>query len=400
MAGTQGSADRKDLREVTSLLSDLIRIPSVNSSSSPEGHLADVEKLFEISEFVRGWLDGRGISARIVEFEKGYPVVVAKAGRGKRKVMLNGHMDVVPPGDLAEWKSDPFSCRISAGRVFGRGATDMKGGLAVQMHAMASLADRSDCALMLAAVSDEETGGSHGAKHLAGRYAPDLVLIAEPTSGAVVLGEKGILSLEMTVRGRTAHASRPSKGRNAITAMSEKLASLSNITRTAPHAPLSARKLIEDSESVFGEEVSRITFNPSKISGGVKGNLVPDRCDAEIDLRLPVGITTGEAFAAARKLVGSAELRRHYTEEPNYTEPGNAYARSFVDSVTRMAGSPRQVIFPAATDGEHFRRKGIPTITYGPGNLDIAHVCNESVGLDELAAAYGVYRDFLSGAFA
>jgi len=306
-------------------------------------------------------------------------------------------MDVVPTGDPTGWKYDPFSGRISAEEVFGRGAADMKGGLAVQMHAMAMLADRTDCAMMLSAVSDEETGGVHGSMHVAEKYRPDIVLIGEPTEGMVDLGEKGVLEVCITSRGKSAHASRPSLGINAIMQMYGKLDALSKISRKSQRPPAGLEKLFKDSESVLGDDVSRITFNPGKIYGGVKTNVVPDLCKAEVDLRLPVGIDTEKAFGIVKRLVGADCAEKLTVAEPNYTEPGNAYVSEFISSVGKRARNPKQVISLGASDGRYFREKGIPTIAYGPGRMEVIHTSNERVGIRDLAEAYSVYCDFLSG---
>ena len=388
--------DGSDVHEIRALLSNLIKIPSVNSGSSPENQQDDAERLFEISEFVCTWLKDRGVSAKIVNFAKNCPTVIADSGRGKKTLLLNGHMDVVPAGNLANWNSDPFGGMISRGKVFGRGSADMKGGLAVMMHAMVKLADQIDYKLMLAAVTDEETGGHRGSKRVSERYKSYLVLIGEPTSNTIELGEKGVLEIRITTHGKTAHASRPSLGKNAILSMTNKLAALSKITETSSQVPKDLRKLIWDSKSVFGDEISRITFNPGRIIGGVKTNVVPDLCVADVDLRLPLEISTDRAYARVQELVGKDCVKIIDSAEPNYTDPNDAYASMFAASVAKQRCNSKLVISPGASDGRYFRERGIPTIVYGPGNMKVVHSYNECVAISELTAVCDVYCDFMS----
>jgi len=122
-----GNADLRN--EIPNLTSKLIQIPSVN----PPGLTADV------ANFIRDWLSAHGFSSSVYEYARGKPNIIAKVGSGRPVLILNGHMDVVPPGDETRWTHPPFSGRIIEGRVYGRGATDMKGGLAVIMTVFAEL---------------------------------------------------------------------------------------------------------------------------------------------------------------------------------------------------------------------------------------------------------------------
>jgi len=139
---------------------------------------------------VLNWLKERGVEAREVEFNQGWPLVLAEIGEGHKRVMLNGHFDVVPPGDLTMWSFDPFSGAIQEDRILGRGASDMKAGLAVFMKVITEV-EPGECTLTLAAVPDEEVGGRNGSRILAERANYDLVLISEPTgSGQIAVGRR------------------------------------------------------------------------------------------------------------------------------------------------------------------------------------------------------------------
>ena len=117
--------DKSEAVEIAKLASDLVRIPSVSGNT---------EKVAEVADFVALWMKKNGISAEVVNFEKNAPVVISQVGKGKKTILLNGHMDVVPEGDRRMWRTDPYSGKLDGKGLYGRGAADMKGGLATMMH--------------------------------------------------------------------------------------------------------------------------------------------------------------------------------------------------------------------------------------------------------------------------
>ncbi len=375
------------IRKIGSLVSDLVRIPSVT---------ADSARIAEAATFIRKWMSDNGTSARIVEFKKGSPVIIAEAGRGKRSVLLNGHFDVVPEGDRSGWKEDPYSGKVTAKGVFGRGSADMKAGLAVFMQLVSEIAEMVDYRIIFTAVPDEEVGGFNGSKHLAEKYRPDLVLNAEPSRAELVgLGEKGILQVKLFTEGKVAHASLPSLGRNAIMYMVEDLERLSSISRMKISVPESARKMLDVGIREFGNDVGMVTFNPAIINGGVKTNVVPDRCYAEVDMRLPPGVSAGTALRTVRSLLKHAKIEESIAVDPNYTRSDNPLAVEFVRTLRRHVPGAKAFIKNGGTDGRYFREKGIPTIAFGPGNNRIIHSYNEEVTFKDIETAYKTYRDFL-----
>ena len=181
------------MEELNELVSQLIQIPSVTSSSS----------ISEVAVFTKSWLEENGVDASITEDVEGYPIVMAEIGKGEKTIMLNGHMDVVPVGEESRWTVGPFSGKIANGKIYGRGTTDMKAGLAIMMMLMKELKGKVNCRISFVAVSDEETGGFNCSKHLAEEYKPDLVLVPEPTGlSSIGIGEKGVCHIRIITRGK------------------------------------------------------------------------------------------------------------------------------------------------------------------------------------------------------
>ena len=376
------------------LVSKLIQFPTVN----PPG-----ENLLECASFIRDYFSSYGFSASIIEFEKGWPTVIVENGeRSDKSVLLNGHYDVVPTGDRSKWDFDPFSGKILEDKVYGRGATDMKGGLAVLMQVFVEIADKVPYNLIFTAVPDEETGGEKGTKYLAEKYKPSLVLISEPSSSdSINIGEKGLLQVKLVSKGKVAHGSLPSLGENAIMKLVKDILSLEKIKDVEIKIPDELREaLTAKIPNEAKNDAIKISFNPGVIKGGVKINVVPDYAEAEVDMRIPPGIKSEEALKIVKSLVSFSSVLPLDISEPNYTSPNNVFVVKLEETIKRVLNiTPTKYIMTGATDGRYFRYKGIPTIVYGPGELGLAHSYNEYITFKELRNAYTVTKEFLLSLF-
>ncbi|MEM2875472.1 MAG: M20 family metallopeptidase, partial [Candidatus Bathyarchaeia archaeon] len=270
--------------DVTELTSELVRIPSVTGK---EG---------DVAEFISEKLAGLGFDVRVYEADVGRPNVVGtlKGTEGEPTLILNGHMDTVPPGEEGLWSKDPYGGEISGGRVYGRGSCDMKGGLACMLTAVEAILKcgvklRGD--LIYTAVVDEEGGGLKGTKFLVEKGVKgDYAVIGEPTELEVQVAHKGDLGLELTVKGRLAHAATPELGLNAI----HKMLNVGRALLTIPERfrwDLKRHRL-----------VGSPTIGISVIEGGIQRNMVPDRCKAIIDRRV---VPSLESLEEARAEVES-----------------------------------------------------------------------------------------------
>ncbi|MGC8606603.1 MAG: M20 family metallopeptidase [Vulcanisaeta sp.] len=400
---------KDDLRsEIPNLVSRLIQIPSVN----PPGFTINV------ADFIRDWLNEHGFTSEFREYAKDKPNVIARVGRNKPVLILNGHMDVVPPGDDSKWTYSPFSGRIVEDRVYGRGATDMKGGLAVIMTVFAELASiiekQGSGTLIFSATADEETGGHPGVEALVrdNVLTGDAAIIAEPSgSSRYYIGEKGLCQVKLVTRGRPAHGSLPVLGENAIMKLvrainkAEELVSEFNSGIKLPSELVEAIKnsaevYLEAAKasglnltlSDFERVVGTVSFNPGVINGGSKINMVPDYAELELDMRIPPGVSPNQVINHLRSgLSGIADVEVLDTSESNYTSPSEGIVRLVHEGIERVLGTvPKPIIVTGATDGRYLRARGIPTVVYGPGELALAHAYNEYVTVNDLLKTHDV----------
>lgn len=400
---------KSELRnEIPSLVSRLIQLPSVN----PPGYTINV------ANFIRDWLSEHGFTSETKEYAKDKPNVIAKVGNGKPVLILNGHMDVVPPGDESRWVYPPFSGKIVEGRVYGRGATDMKGGLAIIMIVFAELAPiiekLGSGSLIFSATADEETGGHPGVEALVkdGVLIGDAAIVAEPSgSSRYYIGEKGLCQVKIVARGKPAHGSLPVLGENAIMRLIKAITrteELINDFNKGIKLPSELMDAIKNSAEVyletarasglnlslsdFEEVVSTVSFNPGVIRGGSKINMVPDYAELELDMRIPPGVSPSQVINHLRNgLCGVADVETLDASEPNYTSPSEVIARLVHEGIERVLGlTPKPIIVTGATDGRYLRARGIPTVVYGPGELALAHAYNEYVTVDDLIKTHDV----------
>jgi succinyl-diaminopimelate desuccinylase len=385
------------------LLRDLVRFPTVNPPGGEEPAARFVERELRAlgcETVVVPYAVGDGATGRrgdgANQSETAQPgrahVVGRLRGRGERPgLMLSGHLDVVPPGAVP-WSHDPFAGEVVEGRLYGRGACDMKAGVAAMIAAAAEIAragDRLRGDLVICASADEEAG-CRGADALA--RAPlfeglGAVLIGEPSDLGLFVAEKGAFWLEVTITGKTAHASTPHFGANAIAAMAEFL------TRV-PAAALGGTKA--------DPQLGVPTVSIGTIAGGVKINVVPDTCTVTLDFRTVPGQNHPEirerveaelrAVLEGRPHTGytiAALIDRAPVSCPPDTPVATATARA-VRAVTGREVSAGGV--PYFTEACVFVPElGLPMVICGPGDPRLAHQPDEHVELAQIEQAAQVY---------
>ncbi len=375
--------DEKDrVRELAELTSALVRIPSANPPGREE----------EIASFVQSLLREQGLDPAYLPLEPSRGSVVAKIeGRRPGQVVLCGHLDTV--GLKGEWSFPPLSGEIRDGRVWGRGAADMKGGVAVIVAAFLEAAARGEqpkLGLTLLLTADEE-GNYRGAKtarergHLDGS---ELVVIAEPSDGTVYLGQKGELWLKAIIRGIGTHGSVPELGVNAALAGCE-----------------FARLVIEEVRKLPPTDLGKTSINLGRIAGGWQVNVVPERCEVELDVR-PVNpdqrdavlrIVNDAGAAVSSRLGAGFELAVTNDRAPMEISPQLDLIKRFLAAAERATGTrPATALAPYSTDAvEIYPQLGVPFVIYGPGSIAQAHRPDEYVEIEELARAFSVISAFL-----
>lgn len=370
------AASAVDEEAVVRLLRNLVRAPSVN----PPG---DEEKAATV---VADCLDAAGIRVTLDRVEPGRPNVLAELGNGEGPTLLwNAHLDTVPSGNLAAWSADPFGAEVRDGRIFGRGASDDKGGVAVMAAAAIAVARAGGVRgrLRLSFVVGEETGHLGTRAALARGLAADFAVVGEWSgSGRIGIGYRGALWLACETRGRAAHGSRPARGLNAIDLMTE---------RVLPC--LKATPMTYERHPAF--MIQEPTWNVGTISGGVSTNVVADHCRATTDLRLVPGQDPQAVLQLLRDRL--ATLRDPKGDPVTVDITVLSAVGPFITPVdhpvvTTLAGSIRDLL---GVEPQYFGKTGvadanilahdgrIPSVAYGPGNLS-GHEPDEYVEIEEL----------------
>ncbi|MGV9169828.1 MAG: M20 family metallopeptidase [Promethearchaeia archaeon] len=393
----------KEQEEIVSLAGDLIKYPSEN----PPGDMS------EIGEFVVGYLSNYGLDCETHEPEPGKINIICRLGSGKdKRLVLNGHLDVVPVGDEDDWSFPPFSGEVKDGFLLGRGASDMKGGDAGIISAMRLLIDYEDeldGTVTLTLVPDEETMGTMGTGWILDEKLvdPTACIIAEPTDLPLIdIGQKGAYWGKVVVKGKPIHGSlSPYKGDSAIRKACKVMEKMFDITKVDVRAPSDIKKIIEESkpliEKLIGEEgvgvvLSSPTLNIGIIKGGSKVNIVPSKCELEFDMRLPIGFDVDEVSSRMDEILeefdGDAVLDVGTAISPNYTAPDRPLVSLAIKNVEKVLGDePRVFTQWASSDARHFRNRGIDTIHYGPAIIEGIHGIDEKVQAQDIVQATKVY---------
>jgi len=394
-------------------------------SENPPANVTD------IAYFIRDYFKERGFRVSTYEPRKGKISVSARLEKGEGKRLLwNGHVDVVPAGRRENWSTDPYVGVVRDAKIFGRGASDMKSGVAAAM-VMASHLSEIDAdfsgGIQLDFVPDEETGGDYGTKYLVekGISVGDACIVGEGTSSrewgfAVRVAEKGILDLKVSAQGRTSHASLPFLGENAIDKLMRVLSMVKELENKKIETPPIVRKIIEQSipyyERIsksfgfpldnFKQLFSKMTVNIGIIRGGVKTNVVPDYAEAKVDIRLLPGQNPEEVFSEIVKKVADTGIKGVELKKdvalPSYENPEGTFVSLVKGCVAEVTGAEQvnTIIGSGATDARYIRSlRGIPTVNLGPGN-ETAHSANEYINIEDMVTISKIYAlialEFLS----
>jgi acetylornithine deacetylase len=315
-------------------------------------------------------------------------------------ILLEVHQDTVPVEGMT---IDPWDPVVRDGCVYGRGACDVKGGMASMLTLMSRLAEEGVAGMptvALACTVNEEYGntGAHAvAKLWQGDQAeipvdkPDVAIVAEPTELDVVLAHKGTLRWRCHTRGRAAHSAQPALGDNAIYRMGRVLSLLEEYAR--------------DVAPAMGDHprVGSPTLNVGLVQGGISVNTVPDHCEIEIDRRVLPGEDLGRvhrhAIAYIAERIDDENLVQH--DEPHRAihalgDTANAALADRLRRAARQVGRGGKLIgVPYGTDAPALAEAGIPSVVFGPGSIDQAHTADEWIAVDQLHAASEILYQFV-----
>ncbi len=361
--------------QITQLLQDLVRIPSVSPLGDP-GTPASNTGEARIAEYVADFLRKLALDVELHEVEPGRPNILGKfSSRGaRRSVALVPHTDTV---SVAGMTIDPFGGEVRDGKLYGRGACDTKASLAAMLAAVANVVRQKefregDLDIWFCALMGEESG-SHGARALMQRgFRADFAIAGEPTNCRVVHTHKGAIAFKIITRGKSVHSSMPERGESAIGKMAGVVDYLLG-------------EYTDSLKQVHDPILGSPTVNVGVIRGGSQLNIVPDYCEIEVDRRTIPGENHEEILRQLRERL-SVEVEMIGVCGPLYTDPQNPFIRAL---------GQETVGAPWFCDAAFFAAAGIPAVAFGPGNAAQAHTADEFVELDEVFRAAQIIEKFL-----
>ncbi len=366
----------------------LVRIPSVNQPGQGEA-----EVVRAVVELVRSW----GWEPRIEEVAPGRPncIIRLDGGLPGKTLLFEGHTDVVTPGDPDEWSRDPFGAELVGNRIYGRGAADMKGGLAAMLFAARAIeaAGPFPGTIVLAVLCDEEEMmiGVHDFVARGHARGVDGAIVCEPEAGEICTTQKGAIRLRVDLEGAMAHGAMPHQGRNPIVAIGALLAEVDELER--------------ELQSDHGEhpDLGLPYLTPTHVSAGSlpQLNVIPSSALLTLDVRTIPGVDHPELLGrlrdAADRVTSRTGVEATFTvlvdRPPTLTPVDDPIVRAVATAHTEVTGEPP--VFggvPGTTDGTIlWRDAGLPVVVYGPGGKWIAHQADEYVEIEDLARHAAVY---------
>lgn len=361
------------------LTQQLVRIRTVNPPGNERACATYLGKL----------LEEHGFAITYDEFADTRTSLVARIGGNEASAPLciTGHLDTVPLGQTP-WRIDAFAGEIGDGRLYGRGSSDMKGGVAAFLVAALELAKflREGPGLVLVITAGEEMG-CMGSKHLEpqrdvlGRAGA--IVVGEPTANYPVVGHKGSIKFHAHTQGATAHGSMPEQGVNAIYKAAKAVARLETFEFDGADHPI----------------MGKPTLNVGTIEGGLNVNSVPDRAKIGVDIRTTPGLDHEALMSRVQRCLGEdVEVVPYQNEMAVWTEPENEWIQGLYDLLTPVLGErpqPRAVSY--FTDAASLRRayNFPPTVILGPGEPEMAHQTDEYCRVAKIGEAVAIYNQII-----
>lgn len=395
--------------ELLELAGAMIGIPSEN----PAGDCT------EIADFTAAWLRERGLDADVIgDAATGRLNVLSRSGDaadGDRHLVLTGHYDVVPVGDTSRWSFPPFAGDVVDGSLRGRGASDMKAGLAGALFVYGLLAELGvpvAGSLTFLGVCDEETGDRGGADWVLEQGYLDGVtagVIAEPAERShPTIGQKGSNWFRMTIDGKPGHGSlQPLHGVSANLLAARAIVALQKLWDMVPDAPEDVRELIAESKAYaeeregygrgIGDVFEHVTINIGRISGGTSTNVVADRAVVEVDTRVPIGLSREAVNDRIVEILAEEGIEATleplgFRSEPNWTLPTDPIVETLIGALRDISDpEAKGVLQWASSDARTFRSHGIPVLQYGPAELATIHGFDEKAPAADVVLAAKVY---------
>lgn len=369
----------KSRDDIVEELRKLVRIRSVTGEEA------------EIGAVVLRTMQQLGFKAEVIEAEPGRPNVLAvlDSGVSGPEFLLNDHLDTIPPGPAEYWTHAPFAADVADGKVYGRGTIDTKSGITTILaaaRAIRAVKPHLKGKLKILFTCDEEVGGGKGIQYVAsqGKLSADCALVAEPTTMQIEIATKGRLNIGITTRGVATHGARPWLGHNAIEDMTDIIVALRELE------PMLAGR----SHPLLG----RPSLNVGLIRGGTVPNMVPNRCDLEVDRRFLPSEKREECLEEIRAVVErvgkgkkgfQAEVRELLWWTGYVLEENAEIVRQASGAFEAVVGhKPKIAGKDAGTDASWINfLSGIPVVMFSPGDGKKAMNADENVSIDDLIVA-------------
>jgi acetylornithine deacetylase/succinyl-diaminopimelate desuccinylase family protein len=389
--------------DLVATLCELVSIPSVN----PMGRPVSGPEYFEyrLTDYLEKLFQRLGLPYQRQTIEPKRENIVARldgdvpASEGGQLVLFEAHQDTVPVDGMT---IEPWKGEVRGGRIYGRGACDIKGGMCAMLGAVARLAEerpKGRPTIVMACTVNEEhgyTGASalptlwaDGAQSIIPRR-PDVAVVAEPTLLNVVVAHKGAVRWRCRTHGRACHSSQPHLGDNALYKMAQVLLALQAYQHEAvPHVP-------------HHRLCGPASLSVGTISGGLSVNTVPDACVIEIDRRLLPGedpaAVYGQVVEFIRRLPGIDFPVDHdppfMNSLPLSDEHNGQLAERLSAAAKSVTGRCEQIGVPFGTDASTISQAGVPSVVFGPGSIDQAHTCDEWLEVEQLQLASEILYRF------
>lgn len=389
-------AEKLQYATVVDILTQLVALPSVN----PMGGTVDAAICYEgrVSDWLVEFFQSIGAACERIEVSRGRDNVIARYDSPETDftILLDAHQDTVPVEGMT---IDPFTPKIADGRLWGRGACDVKGGMAAMLFAFRRLIQQQPAGaanVVLSCTCDEEatilgisdlvtywTTAKGKSKLL--EAPPDVAIIAEPTELNVVVAHRGVTRFKIRTKGRACHSSDPTQGVNAIYRMAKLVSTLQeyadNLASTVKAHPL----------------CGSASLSVGKIIGGTSVNIVPDECVIEVDRRITPGEDAAKIVAGIRDFLAARldfdfEFDAPWIECPALTDANNTdLANTVLKHVAAVDGPHSALGVPYGTHASPTCAAGVPSIVFGPGSIQQAHTKDEYIDIGQLEKAAEVY---------
>ncbi len=361
------------------LTQELIRFATVN----PPGNEAPCAR------HLGRILEQAGFETRLVEMAPNRENLIARIGGsgGKLPLAFTGHVDVVPLGALP-WSVEPFGGDVADGKIYGRGSSDMKSGVAAFVSAAVKLAPRlaGTPGLVLVITADEELGCQGGRfLHQNAMLPPaGALIVGEPTANRVLAGHKGTFWVEATAKGVTAHGSMPEKGVNAVYKAARAVLALAALDFSADAHPL----------------LGCPTLNVGWMHGGINPNSVPDEARFGLDIRLVPGVTPCHLIERLeRATAGEVTFEVKGTNSPVWTDPSDPWIAGLAETVHSMTGGGGSIGGATFYTDAGELKPGMgspPTVILGPGEPALAHQTDEYCSISRVEQAEAIYAEAIA----